>query len=273
ADQAAIGAFEMALWDLAGKRAGVPLYRLLAPRAPAPGPVPLYAVGFGGAPGQIAEGAAAALAGGYPFVKVRVGFGAERDLAMLDAVAAAVPGMDRVLVDANMAWTREQAAEQAPRVAGYGIGWLEEPLVHWDHEGLAALRGVLGVDLAAGENTFGRDPALALVAARAVDVVMPDIARIGGFLNARAMIAAAREQGVPYSPHHYASDIGFIASLHLCAAEPGCRALLRDISPWPLRDCFLAAPATVEGGHGRVPSGPGLGVTLDEEALNHYRVV
>jgi len=271
--QAAIGAFEMALWDIAGKRAGLPLHRLLAPEAPDPAPVPLYAVGFGGGPEQIAEGAAAALAAGYPFVKIRVGFGQERDLALLDAVSRAVPDMGRVLVDANMAWTREQAAEQAPAVAAFGIGWLEEPLVHTDHAGLAELRRTLGVRVAAGENAYGRGPALDLVAADAADVVMPDIARIGGILNAREMIAAARAKGVPYSPHHYASEIGFVASLHLCAAEPGCVALLRDTSPWPLRDAILAAPPEVSSGHAPVPSGPGLGVTLDEDAVAHHRVV
>lgn len=271
--QAAIGAFEVALWDIAAKKAGLPLFRLLNPEAGEPIPVPLYAVGFGGGPEQIAAGAAGALAEGYPFVKVRAGFGAERDRAMLTAVAEAVPDMARVLVDANMAWTREQAAEQAPALAGFGIGWLEEPLVHSDHAGLAALRESLPVPVAAGENAYGRQPALDLVASGAIDVVMPDIARIGGVGNARAAIAAARARGLSYSPHHYASEIGFVASLHLCAAEPGGHSLLRDTSEWPLRTAVLAEPPAVAAGHATVPAGPGLGVTLDEAALSHFRVV
>jgi len=271
--QAAIGAFEVALWDIAAKKAGLPLFRLLNPEAPAPDPVPLYAVGFGGGPDEIAAGAAGALAEGYPYVKVRAGFGAERDRALLAAVAAAVPDMAKVLVDVNMAWSREQAAEEAPALAAFGIGWLEEPLVHSDHAGLAALRRSLGVPIAAGENAYGRGPTLDLVAADAIDVVMPDIARIGGILNARAAIAAARERGLPYSPHHYASEVGFVASLHLCAAEPGCLALLRDTSAWPLRAAVLTEPPAVAGGFATVPTGPGLGVALDEEALSRFRVV
>jgi D-galactarolactone cycloisomerase len=272
--QAAIGAFEVALWDIAGKKAGRPLFRLLNPAADRdPAPTPLYAVGFGGGPEQIAEGAAAALGEGYPYVKVRAGFGPERDRALLAAVAHAVPAMDRVLVDANMAWTREQAAEQAPVLAAYGIGWLEEPLVHADHAGLAELRRTLGVPIAAGENAYGRQPALDLLAADAVDIVMPDIARIGGLGNARAAVAAARARGLRYSPHHYASEVGFVTGLHLCAAEPGCHSLLRDTSEWPLRAAVLAAPPIVERGHAGAPPGPGLGVTLDEAALAHFRVV
>ncbi|MCC6314910.1 MAG: hypothetical protein IT337_12950, partial [Thermomicrobiales bacterium] len=81
--QGAIGAFEIALWDIAGKKSGLPLYRLLAPDAADPDPVPLYAVGFGGGPEDMAQGTAAALAEGYPFVKVRAGFGIERDRALL----------------------------------------------------------------------------------------------------------------------------------------------------------------------------------------------
>ena len=271
--QASIGAFEVALWDIAGKKTDLPLYRLWNPAAVGPEPVPLYAVGFGGGPEQIAAGATAALAEGYPFVKVRAGFGAERDRVVLAAVAVAVPDMGTVLVDVNMAWSREQAATEASALAAYGIGWLEEPLVHTDHAGLAALRQTLGVPIAGGENAYGRQPALDLVAAGAVDVVMPDIARIGGVANARAMIAAARERGLPYSPHHNASEVGFVASLHLCAAEPGCHSLLRDTSEWPLRAAILTEPPTVAGGHAAVPSGPGLGVTLDEAALAHYRAV
>ncbi len=271
--QGAIGAFEVALWDIAGKKAGKPVSSLLNPDAGEPAPVPLYAVGFGGGPEQIAAGAAGALAAGYPFVKVRAGFGADRDRAMLAAVAEAVPSMAQVLVDANMAWTREQAAEQAPALAAFGIGWLEEPLVHSDHAGLAALRDSLPVPIAGGENAYGRQPALDLVEAGAIDVVMPDIARIGGIGNARAAIAAARGHGLSYSPHHYASDIGFISSLHLCAAEPGVHSLLRDISEWPLRADVLAEPPAVASGHAAAPTGPGLGVTLDEAALSHFRVV
>lgn len=271
--QGAIGAFEIALWDIAAQKAGLPLFRLLSPEAPDPDPVPLYAVGFGGGPEAIAAGCAAALEAGYPFVKVRAGFGPEADRALLAAIAAVAPEMASVLVDANMAWDRDQAAEQAPALAAFGIGWLEEPLVHSDHAGLAALRSTLGVPIAAGENAYGRQPALDLLAADAVDVFMPDLARIGGLGNARAAVAAARRRGLPYSPHHYASEVGFSASLHLCAAEPGCFALLRDTSDWPLRAAVLTAPPAVAGGFARVPTGPGLGIALDEAALSHYRVV
>ncbi|MCC6790958.1 MAG: mandelate racemase/muconate lactonizing enzyme family protein [Thermomicrobiales bacterium] len=274
--QAAIGAFEVALWDIAARAAGIPLWQALTGGAAGTDAliegVPLYAVGFGGTPDQIAEGAVAALNTGYPWVKVRVGFGREQDGALLNAVAAAVPDMRRVLVDANMAWSRDDARELAPWVGSYGVGWLEEPVVWNDYAGLHEIRGLAGVPLAAGENAYGRTEALRLVAEDAADIVMPDIARCGGITNARLMIAAARAKGRSYSPHHYASEIGFITSLHLCAAEPGFHSLLRDVSAWPLRHEILTEPPRVEGGRGWLPSGPGLGVEIDSAALDRYRI-
>ncbi|MER3484970.1 MAG: hypothetical protein C4345_02295, partial [Chloroflexota bacterium] len=91
--------------------------------------------------------------------------------------------------------------------------------------------------------------------------------------NARAVIAVARAHGLPYSPHQYASDVGFVTCLHLCAAEPGALHVLRDISPWPLRSEVLTQPVRVEGGTAWIPAGPGLGVELDAAAIERYRVI
>ncbi len=277
--QATIGAFEVALWDLRGKTEGRPLYALLqgnmesADAAPSLAPVPLYAVGFTGEAEQIAEQARAALDAGYAAVKIRVGFGRERDLALLDAVRAVIPDMRRVLVDANMAWSRDEAREMIAAIGNYGVGWIEEPVVCTDIEGLAMLRQQAQVPIAAGENAYGREEGVQLVTAGAIDVFMPDVARCGGLTNARAIIAAARAQGLPYSPHQYASDVGFVTCLHLCAAEPGALHVLRDISPWPLRSEVLAQPVRVEGGTAWIPAGPGLGVELDAAAIERYRVI
>ena len=219
------------------------------------------------------EAAAAALDEGYAAIKIRAGFGREQDLRLLDAVAARVPDMTRVLVDANMAWDRDEAREMVTAISGYGVGWIEEPLVWMDVEGLRALREHATVPIAGGENAFGQAEGLRLVSARVLDVIMPDIARCGGLISAQAMVSAARANGVPYSPHHYASDIGFLTSLHLCVAEPGALHVLRDTSPWPLRGEVLATQVRVEHGKGWVTDAPGLGVELDEAAIERYRVL
>ncbi len=273
---ASIGAFELALWDARGKYEGRPLYTLLsgAPAvAPALNPVPLYAVGFTGGEAQIAEQACAALEAGFAAVKIRAGFGRDRDLGLLDALRAVIPDMRRVLVDANMAWSRHEAREMIAAMSDYGVGWIEEPVVCDDVEGLAALRKASPVPIAAGENAYGREAGLRLLHAEAVDVIMPDLARCGGIGNARAVVAAARARGIRYSPHHYASDVGFIASLHLCAAEPGALHVLRDTSPWPLRHELLTTPARIEHGRAWLPQGPGLGIELNDDAIQRYRIV
>lgn len=267
--QATIGALDMALWDLRGKVQGQPVYRLLGGR---PVPIPLYAVGFTGEPRRIGEQAAAALAAGYVAVKVRAGLGPDQDLAVVKAVRDAI-GEGELLVDANMAWNRGVAEDMAGRLRPFRLRWLEEPLDCRDLEGLAWLRARAGIPIAAGENCYGVDEGRRLIEAGAVDVVMPDIARCGGLTAARAIIACARARGIPYSPHHYASDLGFAAALHLCAVEPGLTHLLRDISEWPLRQELCGSARLVDRGQGMVPSGPGLGVEVDLKVVARYRVV
>jgi len=84
---------------------------------------------------------------------------------------------------------------------------------------------------------------------------------------------ATVEQGIkplPYSPHHYGSDVGFAASLHLLASTPGGLVMLRDVSPTPLREEVLLEPLRIEGGYAEVPQGPGLGVELNEEVISRF---
>ncbi|MCG8350198.1 MAG: mandelate racemase/muconate lactonizing enzyme family protein [Chloroflexales bacterium] len=267
-----IGAFEMALWDLKGKAERKPLYQVLNPQATAE-PIPLYAVGFTGDPDAMARQAAAALDDGFAAVKVRLGFGEERDLALLNVMRSTLGDSATLLADANMAWTRHVAAAMADRLTAFRLGWLEEPLDRGDIIGLAELRRASGIPIAAGENAYGVHEGLALIAADAVDIIMPDIARGGGIIAARGMIAAARAKGLPYSLHHYASDLGFAAALHLCTAEPGAMYLLRDTSPWPLRSDLLVDALRIAGGRAWPPDGAGLGITLDEGVIEQYRIV
>ncbi|WP_448577037.1 mandelate racemase/muconate lactonizing enzyme family protein [Thermomicrobium sp.] len=268
--RAAIGAVEVALWDIVGQAAGKPLWELWGGRWSR---VPLYAVGFAGDRREIARQAEQAIAAGYSAVKIRVGFDEEADLSLVRMVREAIGPEAGLLVDANMAWGREQARRMAERLAPYKLGWLEEPLVRDDIEGLVELQGLQIVPLAAGENAYTVADGRALVERRAVSVVMPDIARIGGVGAARAVVQLAREAGIPYSPHQYGSEIGFAAALHLCTTEPGCHSLLRDVSPWELRSAIVGSEPLVDAGQGLPPRRPGLGVRVDRVRAERFRVV
>ncbi|MCS7256825.1 MAG: mandelate racemase/muconate lactonizing enzyme family protein [Thermomicrobium sp.] len=268
--RSAVAAFEVALWDIVGQRAGRPLWALWGGSWQR---VPLYAVGFSGDVQTIARQAAEAIERGFRAVKVRVGFDDEADEQLVRTVRTAIGPEATLLVDANMAYDRERARRMAERLAPYRLGWLEEPLVRTDVAGMTALRRLGLVPLAAGENAYTLEEAVALLEAEAVDVLMPDIARIGGLTAARAACNAARSCGLPYSPHQFGSYVGLAAALHLCAAEPGANWLLMDIAPWELREAVVESEPLVEGGWGLPPRSPGLGVRVNLARLEQFRVV
>ncbi|MCL6509227.1 MAG: mandelate racemase/muconate lactonizing enzyme family protein [Anaerolineae bacterium] len=264
----AIGGVDIALWDLAGKVHDKPIYELLGGRHQAR--VPLYATGLD--PGNLADSARSFVDQGYRAVKVRIGFDQARDIANVEAVRRAVGDQVQVLVDANMAYDVECAKRMADALQPYRLYWLEEPLVADDLSGYRQLAECVTVPLAAGENQFDVADAEALLATNAIRYLMPDPTRAGGLSEAQRICALAQARGLPYSPHHYGSDVGFAAVLHLIAATPGSDYLLRDVAPAPLRESVLLTPINVQDGQATVPEGPGLGVELNWEIVRTHQV-
>jgi L-alanine-DL-glutamate epimerase-like enolase superfamily enzyme len=262
----AIGGADIALWDIAGHAYGVPVYAMLGGLLRSR--IPLYAVGFSAK--EPARGAEEWAARGYRAVKVRVGFDAEQDLKMVGEVCRALGPEVDVLVDANMGWDRPAARRMVAALEPYDLYWIEEPLRCDDVAGLAELAAQARTPIAAGENAFDRDDVKRLLLAGAVDFFMPDPTRAGGLTECKKLCGLAQAWEVPYSPHHYGSDVGFAAALHLLASTPGGGYMLRDVSPTPLRDQVLAEPLTIEKGEVRVPDGPGLGIRLNREMVERY---
>jgi len=264
----AIGGIDIALWDIAGQAYGVPIYALLGGKLI--DQIPLYAVGFS-AQAPIAA-AQEWVAKGYRAIKLRIGFDPEQDVQMVRDVRRALgPGVD-LLVDANMAWDRPTARRMVKALEPYQLYWIEEPLRCDDVQGLAELAAQTDTPIAAGENAFDRDDVKALLTARAIRFLMPDPTRCGGLTECKKLCALAQAWGVPYSPHHYGSDVGFAAVLHLLASTPGGGYMLRDVSPTPLREEVLAERLGIENGLAFVPEGKGLGVRLNREMIERYAV-
>ena len=262
----AIGGVDIALWDIAGKAYGVPVYALLGGKLR--DAVPLYAVGF--TTQDPVAGVGEWVARGFRAVKLRIGFEPEQDLRLVETVHRAFAGKIDLLADANMGWDRVTARRMVRALEPYRLYWLEEPLRCDDVTGLAELAAQTETPIAAGENAFDRDDVHALLAARAIDYLMPDPTRCGGLTECRRLCALAQTFRVPYSPHHYGSDVGFAAALHLLASTPGGGYMLRDVSPTPLRDQVLAEPIHIENGHAYIPEGKGLGVQLNREVIERY---
>lgn len=264
----AIAGVDTALWDLAARRAGQPLWRLLGGADPT---VPTYASGIN--PDRPERMAAASQRAGHTAFKLKVGFGRERDLANLAALRSALGPSARLMADANQGWTQTQAHEAAAHMAPFDLGWLEEPLRAdrpWSE--WAALAAAAPMPLAAGENLPGADALRAAVDAGALAFIQPDLGKWGGISGtvpaARAIVAA----GLAYCPHWLGGGIGLLASAHLLAAIGGRGALEMDVNPNPLRERTCGPLAAVRFGAATLSDVPGLGEPPDEAGLAAFRV-
>lgn len=262
----AIAAIDIALWDLAARRAGEPLWKLLGGASPQ---VRVYASGLN--PDAPQDVAAARRDEGYTAFKLKIGFGAERDVANLRALRAALGEDTELMVDANQAWSLPEALAQAPGLERFHLRWLEEPLrADRPWEEWCALAHACDIPLAAGENLAGSQAFDRALASGALGVVQPDLAKWGGFSGclpvARKILAAGRR----YCPHYLGGGIGLLASAHLLAAVGGDGLLEVDANPNPLRSALCGPLATVQGGFAALGHSPGLGIEPDLGALARW---
>jgi mandelate racemase len=256
----ALSAIDIALWDLRGKRAGVPLYELLGgARHPRLAAYASDGCWLSNDVERVVEDAEGFVARGFSALKVRFGrTDPEDDLAVLRAVRHAVGDGVAIMVDVNQGWTPERVRSCGTALADCPVRWLEEPLPAEDLVGLAALRRDLPFELASGECAYLPAGVEALVSAGAVSVVMPDLQRVGGvtgWLHAREIAEAA---GLLLSPHLFPE-----INVHLLAtcAEPGPLEWVSWAQP------LLEEPLSVKAGAVAPPNRPGLGIRFDRSAV------
>jgi L-alanine-DL-glutamate epimerase-like enolase superfamily enzyme len=263
----AIAGVDIALWDLAARRAGVPLWKHLGGTSSR---IAVYASGLN--PDGPEQLAARCLANGHRAFKLKVGFGPARDLANLEAMRATV-GDAALMVDANQAWTPAEAGAQATAMERFRLRWLEEPLrcdrpwPEWQ-----ALARLAPMPLAAGENIAGDAAFDAALASRALGVLQPDLGKWGGFSAVTGVARRALASGTRFCPHWLGGGVGLLASAHLLAAVGGDGHLEVDANPNPLREATCGALATIDAGHADLGDAPGLGATPDLAALARYAV-
>jgi L-alanine-DL-glutamate epimerase-like enolase superfamily enzyme len=262
----ALSALDIALWDIAGKRAGQPLYRLLGGTETVER-MPAYAslLRYGNAD-VVRQNSARAVERGYRDVKLH-----EIGVAEIAAAGEAIGDGIALTVDASCSWTLPQAVETAKRLQPYNLTWLEEPL--WppeDYDGLAQLKAAGGIPIAGGENAGTLADIAQLVGTAGVDYIQPSITKIGGVSAMRRVAEMARRAGTRIAPHSPYFGPGLIATIHVAASLPERPTIERfflDLEASPL-GTLVEAP----GGFMRVPNGPGLGIDVDETVLRKYRV-
>jgi len=262
----AIGGVEMALWDLAGKRAGKPLYELLGGAASTQ--VPAYAslVRYPEQDERIAAHARQALGEGYSMIKLHQVTAPSVERARL-ALGEGVP----LTVDINCEWSVHEACRMALAMDEYDLLWLEEPV--WppeDFAGLAQVQDSTGVALSSGENACTAVQFQQMIDAGAVTFVQPSVTKVGGvgeFLKVATLVQAANLELAPHSPYF---GPGFAATLHLIAHTGRARWIEKFY--FDLESPLFTRPLELSRGTYTLPSGPGLGVEMDPQVLKEYRV-
>ena len=253
---------EIALWDILGKRAGLPLYRLLGGAKPAPLPAYASLLSYGSDLALVARNTASARAAGYRHIKLH-----ELTRAAVHAAQQAAPDA-RIMLDVNCAWNPVQARAMAASLADDGLLWLEEPV--WppeDAHGLASLRQH-GIPLSAGENVAGLYGFRALIEAGAIDVAQPSVTKIGGIGEMIRVIHLCQAHGIEVALHSPYFGPGFLATLHIAAAlveAPMIEVLWLEMEANPF-DPWVRP----RDGHLAVPDAPGLGCDPDPEMLARY---
>ncbi|MEJ5991832.1 enolase C-terminal domain-like protein [Ramlibacter sp. PS3R-8] len=259
----ALSAFDMALWDAMAVAAGIPLATLLGA---APRPVRAYnSCGLGlMSPQAAADEAEALLEGGMQAVKLRLGYATlAEDLAVTRAVRARLPDTVQLMVDYNQALSRFEALARGLALQSEGVAWLEEPIRHDDLPGNAEVARSLTLPLQLGENFDGPKDLLRAIRAEACDLVMPDVARIGGVTGWMQAAGVAEAHGIPMSSHLMPE-----VSAHLLAATTTCHWL--EYVDWT--DAIAAEPVKIVDGHWPVSERPGTGLAWDPDKVARYRL-
>ena len=256
----ALSGLDMALWDALGRAADRLVVELIGGTAK---PVPAY--DSFGLVDPVADRAMleASVGAGFRAIKIKIGErSAAEDAAMVRAVRDIIGADVQLMVDLNQSQSAMEAIRRIERLAAYDLTWVEEPVAAEDLEGHARVRAASPVPVQTGENWwFPADMARA-VAARACDMAMPDLMKIGGITGWLRAMALAEAASLPLSSHLFIE-----ASAHVLAVSPTCHFL----EYLDMAGAILAKPVRPVGGM-VTAIGPGLGIAWDEDALARFAV-
>jgi L-alanine-DL-glutamate epimerase-like enolase superfamily enzyme len=289
----AVSGVDIAVWDLVGQLARLPLFRLLGghqTRVLAYASAGFYSAGKDTS--ALADEFKACAARGYGHGKMKVGRTPEtpmnplaymvepgfatvsfdEDLARVRAVRQVVGDDFQLMVDANNAWGVATALAAGREYDKLGIHWFEEPVATDDRAGSAQLAAALDVRVAGYETESQLSGFRDLVNAGAVDIVQPDVIWAGGVTACRRIAGLAYAAGLPCVPHVYSTAVSIAANLHFMASLPNCYLLEFDQNPNALRSELLTEPIEPDADAVvTVPERPGLGIRLDQATVRRYQ--
>ena len=269
AAMSALGAVDTALWDIRGKVFGKPVCEMLGEHRDS---VPAYASAllWKEDPADLAAEAAGYVKEGYRAVKMRLGRNWDEDRKVVRAVRDAVGSEVRVMVDGSMRYPPAAALRIARELEAVDVFWFEEPFPPEEIDHYAELWSQIDVPLAAGENEFGLQGFGELIHSGAVDIVQPDCSRSGGITECWRIGLAANERGLSVATHTWSDAVAVVANMHLVASLPNGVTVEVDRTGNPFIDELLTEPLVVRDGEISLPTGPGLGIELDEDVVDAY---
>lgn len=275
--QEGMSGIDQALWDILAQAEGVPLYKALRGAGRASIPVygsKVYTADFA----VMAKEAEAAIRRGHKAIKIQLGRSAEfggpnADIEVCRVIREAVgPGVE-IGADVNSAYDAATAIRVCERITKYDLWFLEEPVFPDDLDGYERIRRASRVPLACGESEFGTFGFRELFRRGLIDVVQPDVSRVGGYTGGMRVGAMVNAYNLRYAPHTgFSCGVSQVASLHLAAAVPN---LARCEWMWidnPLAEIFTEALPQPKDGVIKMSAAPGLGLTLDRAKLDRFRV-
>ncbi|MCG8525261.1 MAG: mandelate racemase/muconate lactonizing enzyme family protein [Opitutales bacterium] len=264
----ALGAIDVALWDLKAKATDQPLWKLLGGSAQK---IKAYNTDAGWLNWPLdrllSDCKRLVETEGYQAVKIKLGSDNPiADLKRVEATRQALGSDVRIMVDINGRWTLPQAIQYGSRLADFDVAWIEEPIRFDDVQGHRRLANTIQTPLALGEQLYSKDHFREFIHADAVHYVQPDVARLAGVTEWWQVAELAYCYCLPVVPH--VGDMGQV-HIHCCIAHPACDLL--EFIPWLVP--WMKYPVKIEDGYYQVPDAPGAGSEPSEEALTRMNKI
>lgn len=276
-----ISAIEIACWDIIGKALGRPVYELLGGAVRER--IPAYANGWytvERTPEEIHRAAAGVVARGYRGLKIDP-FGAgfyelgraerNRAIELVEAIRAAVGDDVELMIEMHGRFSPAMAISLARDLERFDPTWIEEPVPPDNLKALAKVAERVNIPVATGERIHVRHEFRELLELQAADIVQPDVTTVGGISEARKIASWAESYFVLFAPHNVGGPISTAAALHLAASTPNFKVLehFNDFGEAYVKDSAPGNPEVVDG-HFALPTGPGLGVLLNPDAVAEH---
>ena len=285
-----LSGIDIALWDILGKATSQPLYQLLG------GMVREQSVAYGygmmfqkrdDLPAVFEQEVSRIVEMGFTASKMKIGMGVRKDVELAQAVRRGAGDGFKLMADANHAYTVGEAIQLGQALRDLNFYWFEEPVMPEDYDGYRSVREALpGIHIAGGEAEWTRFGHRELLTRRSVDILQPEVAATGGISEFIWILSMAHAFGVPVMPHVWGSDVLIAVDMHLVSVIPDLPGglyqfepmLEYDTTPNLFHEHLLAEPLGIldqvrtTAGHVRPPQGPGIGIQLNEEFLQKFRV-